>query len=306
MFKQRTVKKESSILGKGLHTGKKVTMKIKPAPPNSGIIFVRVDLPGKPSVKVSPENVSDGTLATTLKCSEAEVKTVEHFLSALYALGIDNLIVEVNAPELPIMDGSTRPFVYFLRRDAGIKDQKAIKKFYRIVKSIMVKNGDKYIRIDPVDNPSLEIDFTIAFPHRLLRRQHRIFKFTAGNYIEEISKARTFGFENEVRLLRKNGLALGGSLENAVVIGDFGVLNPEGLRYDDEFVRHKILDMIGDLYLLGHPIFGRVTAVKAGHALNHELVNKIVKEKAYEIVTLPIERGEKIFDLKMEPILSTD
>ncbi len=306
MFKQRTVKNPSSILGKGLHSGKKVTMRVKPAPPNSGIIFVRVDLPGKPTVKVEPDNVADGMLATTLRCGEAEVKTVEHFLSALYALGIDNLIVELNASELPIMDGSTRPFIYFLRKDAGVKDQKAIKKFYRIIKSVEVSNGDKYIRVDPVDDPILTIDFTISFPHRLLENQHRFFEFTSQNYVDEISKARTFGFESDIRMLRKNGLALGGSLENAVVIGDFGVLNPEGLRYEDEFVRHKILDMIGDLYLLGHPIFGKVTAIKAGHALNHELVHKIVKEKAYEVVTLPLERGEKIFNVRIEPALSAE
>ena len=306
MFRQRTVKNESSILGKGLHTGKKVTMTIKPAPPNSGISFIRVDLPGKPKIKVDLNNVSDGTLATTLKSGKAEVKTVEHFLSALFALGIDNLIVEVNAPELPIMDGSTRPFIYFLRKDAGIKDQKAIKKFYRIVKGVEVRNGDKYIRIDPVNDPSLIIDFTISFPHRVIKRQRKVFEFSSKNYIEEISKARTFGFENEVRMLRKNGLARGGSLENAVVIGDFGVLNPDGLRYEDEFVRHKILDMMGDLYLLGHPLFGRVTAVKAGHALNHELVKKIVEEQAFEVTTLPIERGEKIFNFKLVPAFFTE
>ena len=306
MFRQRTVKRESSILGKGLHTGKKVTMRVKPAAPNTGIVFVRVDLPGKPRIKVSLENIADGTLATTLRSGNAEVRTVEHFLSALFALGIDNLLIEVNAPELPIMDGSTRPFIYFLKRDAGIKDQKAIKKFYRITRKIQVRNGDKVITVEPLDDPSLIIDFTISFPHRLLRKQKMVFEFTSEKYVKEISKARTFGFEHEIKKLRDSGFAKGGSLENAVVIGEFGILNDDGLRYEDEFVRLKILDMIGDLYLLGHPIFGRVRAVKAGHALNHQVVKKIVEEKAYEVITLPVEKGEKIFNFQLDLAPVTD
>ncbi len=306
MLKQRTVREETSILGKGLHSGNRVSMNIKPAPPNSGITFVRNDLSGKPKIKVDVDNIGDGFLATTLNVGRIQVKTVEHFLSALYALGVDNLIVELDSPEVPIMDGSARPFIYLLRRDVGIKEQKAAKKFIKITKRVEVSDDDKYLRVEPVDAPRLLIDFTIFFPHRVIGIQNYLFEFSTRRYIEEISKARTFVAESEVKRLWKKGYALGGSLDNAVVVGDFGILNKDDLRYENEFVRHKILDIIGDLYLLGSPVFGKVVAYKSGHTLNHMLVKKVVQEKAYEIVTLPLEKGEKIFNFKLEPAFFTD
>ncbi|OIR06668.1 UDP-3-O-[3-hydroxymyristoyl] N-acetylglucosamine deacetylase [mine drainage metagenome] len=285
MLKQRTLKKAISATGVGLHNGEKVTLTLRPAAPNTGIVFKRVDLPQPNEILAIPSAVNDTRLCSALEADGVRVATVEHIMSALAGLGVDNVYVDVDASEIPIMDGSSGPFV-FLLQEAGIVEQSAAKKFIRVKKTVEVIEGDKWVRFEPYHG--FKIDFTIAFNHPVFEHSGNNVKidFASDSYIKEISRARTFGFMHEVEYLRSNGLARGGSLENAVVLDEYRVLNVDGLRYDDEFVKHKALDAIGDLYMLGHPILGAFYAYKSGHALNNQLLRVLLKdETAWEYVT---------------------
>lgn len=285
MLKQRTLKKVISATGVGLHNGEKVEMTLRPAAPDTGIVFRRVDLPGSPEIKVEPHMVCDTRLCSALEHNGARVATVEHLMSALAGLGIDNIIIDLTASEVPIMDGSAGPFVFLLQQ-AGIIEQPAAKKFIRIKKTIEVQDGDKWVRFDPYFG--FKIDFTIAFNHPVFEHsgQRVLIDFADNSYIKEISRARTFGFMHEVEYLRSNGLARGGSLDNAIVLDEYRVLNSDGLRYDDEFAKHKVLDAIGDLYVLGHPLIGAFTAYKSGHAMNNQLLRNLLADAdAWEYAT---------------------
>ncbi len=285
MLKQRTLKKQVSATGVGLHNGEKVTLTLLPAAIDTGIVYRRTDLPGKPEIQATPDAVSDTRMCSALEKNGARVATVEHLMSALAGLGVDNIIVEVSASEIPIMDGSSGPFIYLLQ-SAGIVEQPAAKKFIRITKEIEVKEDDKWVRFDPYHG--FKMDFTIDFAHPVFENSGNNVKidFADNTYVSEISRARTFGFMHEVEYLRANGLARGGSLDNAIVLDEFRVLNTDGLRYDDEFAKHKVLDAIGDLYMLGHPVLGAYTAFKSGHGLNNQLIRSLMEdETAWEYVT---------------------
>lgn len=285
MIKQRTLKNVIRATGIGLHTGEKVYLTLRPAPIDSGIIFRRVDGPQMIEVRACPENVSDTRLSTTLEHNGARISTVEHLMSAFAGLGIDNAYVDLTAPEVPIMDGSAGPFV-FLIQSAGVQEQSAPKRFIRIRKSIEIQDGDKWVRFEPWDG--FKVSFTIDFDHPIFRNSTQVacIDFSTTSFVKEISRARTFGFMRQIEALRQNGLALGGGLDNAVVMDDFRILNEDGLRYEDEFVKHKILDAIGDLYLLGHPLIGSFSACKSGHALNNRLLRALVADsEAFEIVS---------------------
>ncbi len=285
MLKQRTLKKAISATGVGLHNGEKVTLTLRPAPINTGIIFTRVDLPQPNEIAATAQAVQDTRLCSALEANGARVATVEHIMSALAGLGIDNIYIDVDASEIPIMDGSSGPFV-FLLQEAGIAEQAAPKKFIRIIKTVEVIDGDKWVRFEPYHG--FKIDFTIAFNHPVFEQSGCQVKidFATDSYIKEISRARTFGFMHEVEYLRSNGLARGGSLDNAIVLDEYRVINTDGLRYDDEFAKHKVLDAIGDLYMLGHPILGAFYAYKSGHALNNQLIRALMQdETAWEYVT---------------------
>jgi len=285
MLKQRTLKKAISATGVGLHNGEKVTLTLRPAAPNTGIIFKRVDLPQPNEILATPDAVRDTRMCSALEANGARVATVEHIMSALAGLGIDNVYIDVDAAEIPIMDGSSGPFV-FLLQEAGIAEQAAAKKFIRVKKTIEVIEGDKWVRFEPYHG--FKIDFTIQFNHPVFEHSGSNVKidFAADSYIKEISRARTFGFMHEVEYLRSNGLARGGSLDNAIVLDEYRVLNTDGLRYEDEFVKHKVLDAIGDLYMLGHPILGAFYAYKSGHALNNLLIRALLQdETAWEYAT---------------------
>lgn len=285
MLKQRTLKKAISATGVGLHNGEKVTLTLRPAAPDTGIVFKRVDLPQPNEIVATPGVVHDTRMCSALESNGARVATVEHVMSALAGLGVDNVYVEIDASEIPIMDGSSGPFV-FLLQEAGIVEQTAAKKFIRIKKTVEVKEGDKWVRFEPYHG--FKIDFTIDFNHPVFEHSGNNVKidFAADSYIKEISRARTFGFMHEVEYLRSNGLARGGSLDNAIVLDEYRVLNADGLRYDDEFVKHKVLDAIGDLYMLGHPILGAFYAYKSGHALNNQLLRALMQdETAWEFTT---------------------
>jgi UDP-3-O-[3-hydroxymyristoyl] N-acetylglucosamine deacetylase len=285
MLKQRTLKKTISATGVGLHNGEKVTLTLRPAAVNTGIIFKRVDLPQPNEILASPSAVQDTRMCSALEAHGVRVATVEHIMSALAGLGIDNLYIEVNASEIPILDGSSGPFV-FLLQEAGLAEQAAAKKFIRVKKVVEVIEGDKWVRFEPYHG--FKVDFTIQFNHPVFEDSgsHVQIDFAADSYIKEISRARTFGFMHEVEYLRSNGLARGGSLENAIVLDEYRVLNVDGLRYDDEFVKHKILDAIGDLYMLGHPILGAFSAYKSGHSLNNQLIRALIQDvDAWEYVS---------------------
>lgn len=285
MLKQRTLKKAISATGVGLHNGEKVTLTLRPAAPNTGIIFKRVDLPQPNEILATPSAVRDTRLCSALEANGARVATVEHIMSALAGLGIDNIYIDVDAAEIPIMDGSAGPFV-FLLQEAGIAEQTALKKYIRIKKTIEVTEGDKWVRFEPYHG--FKINFTIQFNHPVFEHSGNnvTIDFASDSYIKEISRARTFGFMHEVEYLRSNGLARGGSLDNAIVLDEYRVLNTDGLRDDDEFVKHKALDAIGDLYMLGHPILGAFYAYKSGHALNNLLIRALMRdETAWEYVT---------------------
>lgn len=285
MLKQRTLKKAISATGVGLHNGEKVTLTLRPAAVDTGIVFKRVDLPQPNEILATPNAVHDTRLCSALEANGARVATVEHIMSALAGLGVDNVYIEVDAAEIPIMDGSSGPFVYLLQ-EAGIVNQAAAKKFIRIKKTVEVIEGDKWVRFEPYHG--FKIDFTINFNHPVFEHSGSQVKidFAEDSYINEISRARTFGFMHEVEYLRSNGLARGGSLDNAIVLDEYRVINADGLRYDDEFAKHKVLDAIGDLYMLGHPILGAFYAYKSGHALNNQLLRALMQdETAWEYAT---------------------
>ncbi len=285
LIRQRTLKNTIRATGVGLHTGEKIYLTLRPAPVNTGVVFRRVDLDVPVEIKACPDNVGDTRLSTTLVQDGVRISTVEHLLSAVAGLGIDNLCVDLSAPEVPIMDGSAGPFV-FLIQSAGIVEQDAPKRFVRIKRPVMVEDGDEWVRLEPFDG--FKVGFTIDFNHPIFKssKQHAELDFSATSFLKEVSRARTFGFMRDVEMLREHNLALGGSLDCAVVLDDYRVLNEDGLRYDDEFVKHKILDAIGDLYLLGHSLIGAFQGYKSGHDLNNMLLRKLLAEKdAWEEVT---------------------
>lgn len=285
MLRQRTLKTIVKATGVGLHSGAKVTLMLRPAQPDTGIVFRRVDLTPPVDLKADPLAVGDTRLASCLERDGVKVATVEHLMSALAGLGIDNVYIDVDAAELPIMDGSAAPFV-FLLQSAGIEEQKAPKKFLRVTQAIEVREGDKWARLEPYDGFSLE--FSIVFNHPAVAQSGCRAKmdFAGQSYIKEVSRARTFGFMQDVEMMRDQGLALGGSLENAIVMDEYRVLNTDGLRFADEFVKHKILDAIGDLYLVGYPLLAAFTAHKSGHALNNKLLRALLADQsAWEFVS---------------------
>lgn len=290
MLRQRTIKNSIRATGVGLHSGKKVLMVVKPAPPDTGVVFRRTDLDRTIDVPAYAENVGETTLGTTLIKGESRVCTIEHLMSAFAGLGIDNAYVELSAEEVPIMDGSAGPFV-FLLQSAGVEEQSAPKRFARILKPIQVEEGDKWARFTPYNG--FKVNFEIEFNHPIFKKRDQIasMDFSSTSFLREISRARTFGFMRDLEYMRSKNLALGGSMENAIVIGDAGVMNEEGLRYEDEFVKHKILDAIGDLYIVGKPLLAAYSAHKSGHALNNLLLRELLAQKAYEVVTFNERRA---------------
>jgi UDP-3-O-[3-hydroxymyristoyl] N-acetylglucosamine deacetylase len=295
-IKQRTLKKEISCTGVGLHCGEKVTINIKPAPADTGIRFIRVDLDGQPEVEAKYDNVLDTTLATTIGKNECTVSTIEHLMAAFFGMGIDNALVELDGREVPVMDGSAAPFV-FLINSAGIKEQECPRRFIVVKKPFKVEDGDRSITIHP--SKEVRITYRIDFDHPLIRDQKFDLRFSGRDFVREISSARTFGFLKDVEMLKENGFAKGGSLDNAVVIDDFKILNEEGLRFNDEFVRHKILDFIGDLSIVGCPIIGHFVIDKSGHFLNqYMLQNLMASEKYWKTVSL--EDSQEFGDNKLE------
>ncbi|MHB8622841.1 MAG: UDP-3-O-acyl-N-acetylglucosamine deacetylase [Sulfuricaulis sp.] len=285
MIKQRTLKNVIRATGVGLHTGEKVYLTLRPASSDTGIIFRRIDLADPVEIRACPENVSDTRLSTTLECDGVRVSTVEHLMSAFAGLGIDNAYVDLTAAEVPIMDGSAGPFV-FLVQSAGIAEQSAPKRFMRIKKAIRVEEGDKWACFEPFEG--FKVSFAIEFNHPTFRNsnQNACVDFSTTSFVKEVSRARTFGFMGDLEALRAAGLARGGGLDNAIVLDDYRVLNDDGLRYEDEFVKHKVLDAIGDLYLLGHPLIGAFSAHKSGHSLNNRLLRELVtKQEAWELIT---------------------
>ena len=305
MLRQRTIKQIVSTIGIGLHSGKKVSLVLRPAASNTGIVFRRVDMTPPTLVELHPERVAETMLCTALVQNEAKVATVEHLLSALAALGIDNLYVDLDAPEIPIMDGSASPFLYLLQ-SAGIEELMSPKRFIRIKKPITASRGDGWAKLLPYDGfkASFEIDFN--HPAVNSTAQYLEIDFSQQAYASEISRARTFGFMRDVEMLRSRNLGLGGSLENAIVLDDYRVLNHEGLRYGDEFIRHKILDAIGDLYTLGHGIIGYYQAHKSGHAINNLLVRALLAQQdAWEMVTMAEDNKQQVIfgnDYLLAPI----
>jgi len=303
MLKQRTLSSKIRASGVGLHTGKKISLTLKPAPSNSGIVFKRTDIESA-SIKASLENVFDTRLSTSLSNDEIKISTVEHLLSALAGIGIDNAIVELDGPEVPIMDGSARPFVFMIQ-SAGIQEQSEAKRFIKIKKTIEVKQDEKWAKIEPFDG--FKVAFTIDFDHPAFSEtsQSSEIDFSSVSYLSQVSRARTFGFAKDIELLRKNNLALGGSVNNAIVIDDYKVVNEEGVRFQDEFVKHKILDAIGDLYLLGHCLIGSFSAYKSGHHLNNLLLRELINNvHAWEEVTIDNDSESPIFYSTPEPVLA--
>ena len=285
MINQRTLKNVIRATGVGLHTGKKICLTLRPAPVDTGIIFRRIDLDPIVELPARPERVGDTRLSTALCEGDASVSTIEHLMSAFAGLGVDNAYVELNASEVPIMDGSAGPFV-FLVQSAGLAEQVKPKKFIRIKDVIRVEDGDKSAQFEPFDG--FKVSFSIDFDHPIFNKspQKAEIDFSSTSFVKEISRARTFGFMHEVEAMRERGLALGGSQNNAIVMDSYSILNKDGLRYEDEFVKHKILDAIGDLYLLGHPLIGLFSAHKSGHALNNKLLRALMEnESAWELVT---------------------
>ena len=275
MNAQRTLRRPVSCSGIGLHSGNKVTLSLKPAPADYGIRFQRSDLGGL-EIPATVTHLGGIRLATGLTREAVSVETVEHLLAALTALGIDNCIVELNTPEVPIMDGSAAPFVYLILNEAGVRRLPAPKKFLKVLRPIALSQGDKRIALYPSEH--FKVTYSISFDHPLIRHQSRTMKISEETFVEDIAPARTFGFLKEVEMLRQRGLALGGSLDNAIVLGETGVLNQNALRFEDEFVRHKILDAIGDLSLVGYPVIGHLVAHRAGHALHTAFAARILEE----------------------------
>jgi UDP-3-O-[3-hydroxymyristoyl] N-acetylglucosamine deacetylase len=285
MLKQRTIKTVVKTVGIGLHSGRKVELTLKPAPADAGIVFSRVDLPQPVDIPASAMSIGDTRLASVLQKDGARVSTIEHLMSACAGLGIDNLYVDVTAEEIPIMDGSAASFV-FLIQSAGIEEQNAPKKFIKVTKPVEVRDGDKFARLEPYFG--FRLSFTIDFRHPAVDKTGQALEvdFATTSYVREIARARTFGFAHEVETMRELGLARGGSMDNAIVLDEYRILNNDGLRYDDEFVKHKMLDAIGDLYVVGHPLLASYNAYKGGHAMNNMLLRELLAhEDAYEIVT---------------------
>jgi UDP-3-O-[3-hydroxymyristoyl] N-acetylglucosamine deacetylase len=285
MLKQRTLRTAIRTTGVGLHTGARVELNLRPAAPDTGIVFHRVDLATPVSIPAVAANVGDTRLSSTLRHGGTSISTVEHLMSALAGLGVDNLHVDVAGPELPIMDGSAGPFV-FLLQSAGIAEQAAPKRYLRITAPVEVRDGDKWARFEPF--AGFKLEFTIDFPHPVFgsENRHVVVDFAEHSYVKEVARARTFGFMQDVEALRAARLALGASLHNAIVLDETRVLNTEGLRYDNEFVKHKVLDAIGDLYLLGHPLIGQYVAYKSGHGLNNALARALLdRPDAFEVTT---------------------
>lgn len=285
MIKQRTLKNTIRATGVGLHSGKKVYLTLKPAPVDTGIVFCRADLDPMVEIPARAENVGETTLSTTLMKDGVRIDTVEHLLSAMAGLGIDNARIELSCSEVPIMDGSAGPFV-FLIQSAGLEEQEAPKRFIRIKKEVSVEDNGKKATFLPFDG--FKVSFEIDFDHPAFKKhtQSATIDFSSTTFVKEVSRARTFGFMREIEYLRSKDLTLGGSLENAIVVGDDGVMNEDGLRYEDEFVKHKILDSIGDLYLLGHSLVGEFIGFKSGHALNNKLLRTLISQPdAWEMIT---------------------
>ncbi|MBV1775523.1 UDP-3-O-acyl-N-acetylglucosamine deacetylase [Burkholderiaceae bacterium DAT-1] len=289
MIHQRTLASTIRAVGVGLHSGEKVELTLRPAPVDTGIVYCRVDLPDKPVMKVSPELVNDTRLSSTLVADGVRVATIEHLMSAFAGLGIDNVYVDVTSAEMPIMDGSAAPFIYLIQQ-AGVVDQKAKKRFVRVKKSIEVKEGDKWVRLSP--HEGYRVTLTIEFNHPAFRKSAQTvdLDFASTSYVAAVARARTFGFMHEVEYMRTNDLGKGGSMENAIVLDEYKVLNQEGLRFEDEFVRHKVLDAIGDLYILGFPLIGHFEGFKSGHAMNNKLLRALLADPdAWEYATFDRE-----------------
>ncbi len=285
MLRQRTLKSLTRTTGVGLHTGRKVKMVLRPAQPDTGIVFRRIDLDPVVDIRAKAELVGETRLSSCLVQGETKVYTVEHLMSALAGLGIDNAFIDLDGPEVPIMDGSAAPFA-FLIQSAGIEEQATPKRFVRIRQRVEVSEGDKWARLEPYDG--YKLSFSIVFNHPVIEKSNQsvCVDFASTSYLKEIARARTFGFMQDVEQLREDGLALGGGLDNAVVLDEFRVLNADGLRFADEFIRHKVLDAIGDLYLMGHPLLGAFSAHKSGHALNNRLLRELIARKdAWEVVS---------------------
>lgn len=285
MLRQRTLKNIIRATGVGLHSGEKVYMTLRPAQVNTGVVFRRIDIEEPVDIKANPEHVGDTMMGTTLVKGDVRVSTIEHLMSAFAGLGIDNACVDLSAPEVPIMDGSAGPFV-FLLQSAGIEEQSAAKRFVRIKKKVRVEEAGKWAQFEPFDG--FRINFEIEFEHPVFKKhsQRASMNFSTTSFLSEVSRARTFGFMRDIEALRKRQLTLGGSMENAVVLDDFRVLNEDGLRYEDEFVKHKILDAVGDLYLLGHSLIGEFTGFKSGHTLNYRLLRELIsRTEAWEETT---------------------
>jgi UDP-3-O-[3-hydroxymyristoyl] N-acetylglucosamine deacetylase len=291
MLRQRSLKSSVSASGVGLHTGQKVRLTLRPAPPDTGIVFRRIDLASPVDIPARADRVGETRLSSCLVKDGAKIYTVEHLMSALGGLGVDNVYADLDAPELPIMDGSASPFVLLIQQ-AGIVEQGAPKRFLRVTRRVEVKDGDKWARLDPFDG--YKLSFSIDFRHPVIERSTQAVEvnFAETSYLKEIARARTFGFMHEVEDLRDSGLALGGGLDNAVVLDEYRVLNAEGLRFADEFIRHKLLDAIGDLYLLGRPLLGAFSAHKSGHALNNKLLRALLAQPA-ALESVSFERAEE-------------
>ena len=305
MAYQKTINTSISCSGIGLHSGEKVRVTLKPAPPNTGIVFRRVDLPGKPQVKASLQNVVCANYATSLSQDGISIKTVEHLLAALSGLGIDNMFVNLNSGEIPIMDGSAAPFVYLLH-EVGIQIQKKHRSYLKIKKTIKVSDGDKYVIATPANE--FKITYFIDFDHPMLSNTMETVECNEHMFVKKISRARTFGFLKEVETLRRNGLAKGGSLDNAIVLGDYKILNGE-LRFKEELVYHKVMDLIGDMFLLGKPILGHIIAYKAGHALHTELAQEITQSSSKHVIIsgldfLRLKNQNKSHRKKFQPVLT--
>ncbi|TAK90499.1 MAG: UDP-3-O-acyl-N-acetylglucosamine deacetylase [Burkholderiaceae bacterium] len=296
MLRQRTIKQTVTATGVGLHSGTKVELTLRPAPANTGIVFRRIDLNPSVEIPASATMVGDTRMASTLDYGGVKVATVEHLMSALYGLGIDNLYADVTAAEIPIMDGSAGSFV-FLLQSAGVEEQKALKEFIRVTRPIEIRDGDKWARLEP--HEGFKLKFSIDFNHPAIDQTGQEFEidFAEHSYIKEIARARTFGFMQDVETLRSHGLARGGHLDNAIVMDEYRILNSEGLRFANEFVKHKILDAIGDLYLIGKPLIAAYVAHKSGHGLNNLLLRALLEQpQSYEIVRFAqIERAPRAF-----------
>jgi UDP-3-O-[3-hydroxymyristoyl] N-acetylglucosamine deacetylase len=301
MVKQRTLKNSVSVTGVGLHSGEKVTLGLRPAPINTGIVFRRVDVKPVEEIRARPDMVHDTRLSTCMEQNGVRVATVEHLMSAFAGLGVDNAYVDLDSAEVPIMDGSAGTFI-FLLQTAGIVEQAAAKKFIRVKKTVEVKQDDKWVRFEP--HQGYKLTFTINFAHPVFAsaKQHVTVDLGEESYVRDISRARTFGFMQDVEYMRAQGLALGGSLDNAIVMDDYRVLNADGLRFEDEFVKHKVLDAIGDLYMLGYPLIGAFFGFKSGHALNNALVRALLAdEQAWEFVTFDsVEQAPAFLRLQLQ------